>query len=59
MTILIIVYVIDIYMIYLCSLQGFGRRRELMAKPLLQEEGIASLILENPFCILLKHYFVV
>ncbi|XP_060568024.1 protein ABHD18-like isoform X1 [Ruditapes philippinarum] len=28
---------------------GFGRRRELMAKPLLQEEGIASLILENPF----------
>ncbi|XP_045203240.2 protein ABHD18-like isoform X1 [Mercenaria mercenaria] len=28
---------------------GFGRRRQLMAKPLLQEEGIASLILENPF----------
>lgn len=28
---------------------GFGRRRKYIAKPLLQEEGIASLILENPF----------
>lgn len=28
---------------------GFGRRRRWIAKPLLQEEGIASLILENPF----------
>ena len=27
----------------------FGRRRVLMAKPLLKESGIASIILENPF----------
>ena len=30
-------------------LQGFWRRRLFMAKPLLQEAGIASIILENPF----------
>ena len=28
----------------------FGRRRVLMAKPLLKEYGIGSIILENPFC---------
>lgn len=28
---------------------GFGRRRELIAKPLLKSSGIASLILENPY----------
>lgn len=30
--------------------QFFGRRRVLMAKPLLKEAGIGSIILENPFC---------
>lgn len=28
---------------------GFWRRRQMMAKPLLKEGGIASIILENPF----------
>lgn len=28
---------------------GFGARRELIAKPLLKQHGIASLILQNPF----------
>jgi hypothetical protein len=36
-----------------CSLhlfpKGFWRRRQMMAKPLLKEGGIASVILENPF----------
>jgi len=32
--------------------QFFWRRRLLMAKPLLKEYGIASIILENPYCIL-------
>ena len=32
--------------------QGFYRRRMLMARPLLKEYGIASIILENPYCIL-------
>jgi hypothetical protein len=30
-------------------LKGFWRRRQMMAKPLLKEGGIASIILENPF----------
>ncbi|KAH3832329.1 hypothetical protein DPMN_105614 [Dreissena polymorpha] len=28
---------------------GFGRRRRMMAKPLLKEHGIGSVILENPY----------
>ena len=32
-------------------LQGFGRRRTLLARPLVKEFGIGSIILENPFCI--------
>jgi len=32
--------------------QGFGRRRRMFAKPLLKDHGIASIILENPYCIL-------
>jgi hypothetical protein len=39
--------------VYFCSLylfpKGFWRRRQMMAKPLLKEGGIASVILENPF----------
>lgn len=33
-------------------LQGFARRRKFFAEPLLKDEGIASVILENPYCIL-------
>ena len=32
------------------TLQYFGKRRVLMAKPLLKDAGIGSIILENPFC---------
>ena len=34
--------------------QYFWRRRMLMAKPLLKEHGIGSILLENPYCILLS-----
>ena len=33
-------------------MQYFWRRRELSARPLLRDHGIASVILENPFCAL-------
>jgi hypothetical protein len=33
---------------YVCP-KGFWKRRQMMAKPLLKEGGIASIILENPF----------
>ena len=39
-------------------LQGFGRRRSLVARPLLKEAGIGSIILENPYCILAKNTMV-
>lgn len=38
--------------ILLCLLQYFWRRRMFLAKPLLKTAGIASIILENPYCIL-------
>jgi hypothetical protein len=32
--------------------QHFWRRRILLARPLLKEAGIGSILLENPYCIL-------
>lgn len=47
---------LPVYLMHSCltsllfAVQFFGRRRVLMAKPLLKETGIGSIILENPFC---------
>jgi len=35
-------------------IQYYWRRRTLLARPLLKEAGIASILLENPFYILLN-----
>ncbi len=40
-----------------CCFQGFGRRRTLLARPLVKEYGIGSILLENPFCILSAGWF--
>lgn len=35
---------------FLWTFQYFGRRKLFMARPLLKESGVASVLLENPFC---------
>lgn len=44
---------------FLFLLQFFWRRRTLMARPMIKEAGMASLLLENPYYILLMLFFVI
>lgn len=36
--------------VFLISFQYFTRRKMLMARPLVKESAVASILLENPFC---------
>lgn len=37
------------FLVFICIFQFFWRRRNFIAKPLLKEANIGSIILENPF----------
>lgn len=51
---LALIFLVAVVLLLIFLFKGYLLRRRLMAEPLLNENGIGSVIIESPFCILLS-----